>query len=300
MRGALKIAGQGGQWRRRASAAVACLVMLAGAPGCSRAAQGPSGPLTRAPDGRKLELTFREEFDRFRPLRGGKDGIWRTTFGDGSKSDIGARTLSANKEVQVYVDADMADAAGLIGLDPFKAHDGVLSITADRAPAHLRPRLGGYAYTSGLITTQPSFRQTYGYFEMRAALPRGKGLWPAFWLLPADLSWPPEIDVMESIGDPGRVYVTAHSRTGKAQGIEVRVAGDGFHTFAVAWDPKVLVWYFDGAEVGRQPTPSDLNKPMYLLANLAMGGDWAGTPDETTAFPATYAIDYIRAYRFAP
>jgi beta-glucanase (GH16 family) len=298
VRGAFVFAGPGG-WRSRAASAVACAVLALALPGCGRAAQASSAPLTRAPDGRKLELTFHDEFDQFRPRRG-QAGVWRTSFGDGSKTDVGARTLAANKEVQVYVDRDWADAAGPIGLDPFTIRDGVLHIRGDRAPAGLTPRLGGYAYTSGLITTQPSFRQTYGYFEMRAALPRGKGLWPAFWLLPADLSWPPEIDVMESVGDPSRAYVTAHSKHGKAQGIETRLSGEGFHTFAVAWDAKNLVWYVDGAEIGRQPTPPDVNKPMYLLANLAMGGDWAGAPDETTAFPATYAIDYIRAYRFAP
>lgn len=298
MRGVFAIWDQDGGWRRRAVTATAWLLVLACAPGCSGAAQALSAPLTRAPDGRKLEVTFRDEFDQFRPFRGDKGGVWRTTFGDGSKTDVGARTLGANKELQVYVDADMADATGRIGLDPFKVRDGVLSISAARTAEALKPRLGGYAYTSGLITTQPSFRQTYGYFEMRAALPRGKGLWPAFWLLPTDLSWPPEIDVMESIGDPTRAYVTAHSNTGKAQGIEVKVEGEGFHTYAVAWDARTLTWYLDGAEVGRQSTPSDLNRPMYMLANLALGGDWAGAPDATTTLPATYAIDFIRAYRF--
>ncbi len=299
MRGASAIAGRGGGWRRWAARAGACAVLALATPGCSRAAPNPSEPLTKAPDGRKLELTFREEFNEFRPRRGNA-GVWRTSFGDGSKNDVGARTLSANKELQVYVDKDWADATGPIGLDPFTVRDGVLHIRGDRAPAHLKPRLGGYGYTSGLITTQPSFQQTYGYFEIRAALPRGKGLWPAFWLLPADLSWPPEIDVLESIGDPTTAYVTAHSKHGKAKGIETKLKGEGFHTFAVAWDAKDLVWYVDGAEIGRQPTPPDANKPMYMLANMAMGGDWAGAPDDTTKFPATYAIDYIRAYRFAP
>ncbi len=262
------------------------------------AAEASSPPLDRAPDGRKLVMTFDEEFSRFRPWDGGS-GVWRTTFGDGRLTGVPQRTLQANGELEVYVDADMSDAAGRIGVDPFKLRDGVLEITAARTPAALIPRLGGYAYTSGLITTQPSFSQRYGYFEMRARIPRGKGLWPAFWLLPADLSWPPEIDVMESVGDPSRVYVTAHSNTRKADGIEVRISPDAFHVFAVSWGPEMLVWYVDGREAGRQPTPPDLNKPMYMLANLALGGGWAGAPDATTPLPATYAIDYIRAYRFA-
>ena len=134
---------------------------------------------------------------------------------------------------------------------------------------------------------------------MRARLPRGKGVWPAFWLLPADLAWPPEIDVMESVGDPSKVYMTAHSKLAKDGGTEARVTPDAFHTYAVSWDARELVWFIDGREVKRLPTPPDLNKPMYLIANVALGGDWAGLPDATTPFPAHYAIDFIRAYRFA-
>ena len=72
-----------------------------------------------------------------------------------------------------------------------------------------------------------------------------------------------------------------------------------FHTYAVSWDRDLLIWYVDGREVRRQPTPMDMHKPMYLLANTAIGGDWAGAPDATTPFPAHFVIDYIRAYRFA-
>jgi len=287
--------GAGATTVRGVAIAVACLALAA----CVEPARSATGPLKAAPDGRRLELTFQEEFDSFRPWRG-QTGVWRTTFGDGSVTTLGARTLQANKELQLYVDPDMTDGEGKVGLNPFHLKDGVLTIRAERTPERLKASLGGYGYVSGLITSQPSFRQTYGYFEMRAALPRGKGLWPAFWLLPQDLSWPPEIDVMESIGDPAKVFATAHSKAGKAKGIETTIAGEGFHTFAVAWDARELIWFVNGVETGRQPTPPDMHKPMYLLANLAMGGDWAGAPDASTQFPAGYAIDYIRAYRFAP
>jgi beta-glucanase (GH16 family) len=135
---------------------------------------------------------------------------------------------------------------------------------------------------------------------MRARIPHGKGLWPAFWLLPADMSWPPEIDVMESIGDARRVYMTTHSAAQPAKGGEASVEPGVFHTFAVSWDAKQVVWYIDGREAKRDPTPPDLHKPMFLLANLAVGGSWPGMPDERTAFPAALEIDAIRAYQFAP
>jgi beta-glucanase (GH16 family) len=89
-----------------------------------------------------------------------------------------------------------------------------------------------------------------------------------------------------------------HSAT-PTTGVTVHPSSDGFHTYAVAWDARQTVFYLDGVETHRQATPSDMHKPMYILANLALGGDWAGTPDASTAFPARFSIRFIRAYRFA-
>lgn len=277
--------------RRAVAAGVG--VLAAGGWAALRPDRSGAAALKTTPDGRRLELAFADEFETFRRFSGDR-GVWRTTFRDGNGQDpFDLRTLRWNKELQLYVDAEFAG----LGLDPFALRDGVLEISATRAPK--AGALGGFGYVSGLITTQPSFSQTYGYFEMRARLPRGKGVWPAFWLLPLDLSWPPEIDVMESIGDPGKVYVTAHSTAVRAEGVALSIAPEGFHTFAVAWDKDRLTWFIDGRQVSQRPTPPDLHKPMYMLANVAIGGDWAGAPDETTTFPATLAIDHIRAYRFA-
>lgn len=302
--------------RPAAFAAAALAVAGVAAAGCQQAAAA-SGPLKAAPDGRPLELTFADEFDTFRPWRGGR-GVWRTTFRDGrddNDDDFNLRTLKWNKEVQLYVDPDMRGHPGrhgdheppglhrgrgpALGLNPFEVGDGKLSIRFDRAPARHRETLGGFRYVSGLITTEPSFSQTYGYFEMRAKLPRGKGIWPAFWLLPKDLSWPPEIDIMESVGDPSKVYVTYHSNAAKIEGRELSVSPGDFHTYAVAWDREHVTWFIDGRQVRRERTPADMHKPMYMLANIASGGDWAGEPDASTPLPARLTIDYIRAYRFA-
>ncbi len=260
-------------------------------------------PLARSPDGRPMVLTFGESFDRLRtPWGGGRpnDHVWRTTYGDGAHSDVSSRTLKGNKEVQLYVDPTMTDGQGRsLGLNPFAVHDGVLDIVADRTKPQNLAGLSGYGFTSGLISSQPSFSQLYGYFEARLKLPEGKGLWPAFWMLPADLSWPPEIDVMESIGDPKTAFMSVHSAMMKTQGVEVHASSAGFHTYAVAWDEKKVIFFLDGVEEGRAQTPADMHKPMYVLANLAMGGDWAGTPTPVTPFPAKFSIDYIRIYRFA-
>jgi beta-glucanase (GH16 family) len=277
------------------------LVALAGgiiAGGLSATKAQEGSPLRATPDGRPLVLMFSEEFDTFRPWRG-RSGVWRTTYGDGTHEGLDRRSLPTNGELQLYVDPDIQGPRGLLGLNPFSLNRGVLEITAVPTPGELRPLLLNYAYMSGLITSQPSFSQTYGYFEMRARLPQGKGLWPAFWLLPVDQSWPPEIDVMESIGDSSQVFVTTHSKVAKVEGFEQRIAPDVFHTFAASWDEHNVIWYIDGREVGRHPTPGDMHKPMFMLANLAVGGHWPGSPDVSTKFPARYEIDYIRAYRFA-
>jgi beta-glucanase (GH16 family) len=248
-------------------------------------------PLQAAPDGRPLTLVFSDDFQIFRPWTG-SDGIWRATLGDGSRFSLDRRGHGVDDEIGQIFDSVLG------GLDPFSVDEGVLEITAQPTPGRSGIGSDTYPYVSGLISTQPSFSQTYGYFEMRAELPQGKGLWPAFWMLPKDDTWPPEIDVVESIGDPSRVYMAAHSKHGKSDGAEARITPNTFHTFAVSWDRRDLIWYIDGGEAERIATPDDMHKPMYMLANLAVGGNWPGSPDASTHFPAKLMIDYIRAYRF--
>ena len=200
------------------------------------------------------------------------------------------------------------NTSSALGVNPFSINDGILNITAAPTSPELVDALGGYQYTSGLITTRESFQQTYGYFEMRADLPQGQGLWPAFWLMPASGNWPPELDVMEMLGNnPSTIYSTVFSNgpTGivkSAFGSNVADTSAGFHTYGVDWEPDLITWYFDGQQIAQTATPADLNSPMYLLANLAVGGagSWPGSPDATTPLPAKMQIDYIRAYAAGP
>ena len=160
-----------------------------------------------------------------------------------------------------------------------------------------------YPYTSGMVSSHDKFTTTYGYFEMRAKMPKGKGLWPAFWLLPNNREWPPEIDILEVICDYTQYYYTTlHYKTAGnphlGQGISVEANADlsaGFHTYAVDWQPGVVTWYFDGKQVYqlKENVPA---QPMYIIANLAVGGNWPGHPPDTV-FPAYFEIDYIRVYR---
>jgi beta-glucanase (GH16 family) len=232
-----------------------------------------------------FQLAFADEFNSFDWSPDGSHG-WRTML------DWGNRTLGSNHEAQYYSDSS-------VGVNPFHLHDGVLDITAT---AGSNPQ--GLPYNSGVITTQNSFSQFYGYFEMRAELPAGAGLWPAFWLLPVNHSWPPELDVFEVLGsDPTTAVVTVHSastgtHTMVASAVATADLSRGFHTFGVNWEPDIIQWYIDGVEVAEAPTPADMHQPMYLLASLAVGGpgSWPGVADPS-AFPATMSIDYIHVYQ---
>jgi beta-glucanase (GH16 family) len=186
--------------------------------------------------------------------------------------------------------------------------DGVLRLVADRRRVEGRNTETGkpesFDYVSGVVTTFGRFAQRYGYFEMRARLPSGRGLWPAFWLLPDDKEWPPEIDIFEYPKPGGQVFVSNHFRDPSTNGQEADITGvdpwfdptTGFHRYAVDWRPEEVVFYLDGRAVfrSRRGVP---DRPMYVLANLAIGGRWAGPPDDATPFPATYEIDHVRVWR---
>ncbi|MDB5455922.1 MAG: endo,3,4-beta-glycanase, C-terminal secretion signal protein [Caulobacter sp.] len=253
-----------------------------------------------APVAAKGALTFAEEFSG--PLSlwdaaHAPTGVWRADYGYQGQNGAGSYTLVSNGEKQIYTSPYFRDHAGDFAESPFVTNaDGTLSIWAK---ASSNPEIFGYGYTSGMISTKASFSQTYGFFEMRADVPEVAGTWPAFWLVPADGSWPPELDVMETLGGDARVaWTTEHSSVGghtqSGQANYVPDTADGMHTYGVLWTASDLVWYIDGVEVFHTATPSDMNKPMYMIANLALGG-WAGTIKDPD-LSAEFKIDYIRAW----
>jgi beta-glucanase (GH16 family) len=161
---------------------------------------------------------------------------------------------------------------------------------------------------SGMVSSAGHFDFRDGYVEMRAKLPAGHGLWPAFWLLPSAGTWPPEIDIMENLGsEPSiqQMHYYYDNRSGNHRDDGTAWTGPDFsadfHTFSVEWSPSVIRWYVDGVE--RRPAYSDAStiasQPMYLLATLQIGGSWPGDPDGSTSFPADYRIDYIRVWQLA-
>ena len=258
-----------------------------------------------------MTLTFNDDFNSL-SLWNGSTGTWSTTTSYVDQNGNGS-SLPSNGEQEWYVNNLYAPTSSVT---PWTVSNGVLTLTAAPATAAVAPYLGynqsglpgmgSYQYTSGLVETDHSFSQTYGYFEMRAELPAGQGLWPAFWLMPQDGSWPPELDVMEVLGnDPTTLYTSIHTaQTGShtSSGLASSVANmsTGYHTYGVDWEADKVTYYFDGKPVYQVDTPADMHKPMYMIANLAVGGGWPGDANSTTPFPAQMNIDYVRAYSSLP
>ncbi len=183
---------------------------------------------------------------------------------------------------------------------PFTVANGILRIEA---------RKDGERWRAGLLSSMDSkgngFAQKYGYFEMRAKLPKGLGTWPAFWLLGAtslrDKSITKiEIDVLEQYGvNPNALFTNMHLwyPDGRhwADGKPFLVAGmtDDFHRYGVMVDSDFITFYYDGAKLRRVTTLEEAKVPLYLLVNLALGGGW---PIDKTPNPSCMYVDYVRAY----
>ncbi|MEV4570234.1 lectin [Nonomuraea sp. NPDC049419] len=238
-------------------------------------------------------LVWSDEFDG--PAGSAVDSSkWRFDIGGGGWG---------NNEHQYYTDSTRNAA---------KDGNGNLVITARREnPANYQCHYGTCQYTSARLLTAATFTRTYGRFEARMKLPRGQGIWPAFWMLGGTSGWPDngEIDIMENIGrEPNTVHGTIHGpgySGGGGIGAGYTIGApfaDAFHTFAVDWSPNLIVWYVDGVEYQRR-TPADLggnrwvfDHPFFMIMNVAVGGNWPGYPDGSTTFPQTLTVDYVRVY----
>ena len=173
-------------------------------------------------------------------------------------------------------------------------------------------------YTSARLKSQNLFAQAYGRFEARIKIPRGQGIWPAFWMLGNDITqngWPKcgEIDIMENIGrEPGIIHGSLHGPSSVAPTSDrtstiFLPAGqdyaDDFHVYAIQWEPGVVRFYLDSnnyATFTEDQWPSGgqwvFDHPFFIILNLAVGGVWPGNPGSTTQFPQQMLVDYVRVY----
>ena len=178
-------------------------------------------------------LMFADEFNLLE--------LWNGTRGWATKYPFAPEhgsTLDGNSEQEWYINHAYAPTAHI---KPWSVSGGILTLKAEKAATPiLTGPLQPYLYTSGMISSFHSFWQQYGYFEMRAQFPKGQGFWPAFWLLPLSMAWPPEIDVVEVLGhDMTGLWTTVHSKmtTPVNNGIRTTVPDMSldFHTYGVDW-----------------------------------------------------------------
>ena len=243
--------------------------------------------------------------------------VWSDEFGGPRGSDVDPSKWVlevggggwGNQELEYYTNR----------LENAHVQDGNLVIRAQREKYTDKENVTR-DYTSARLKTQGKFSQNYGKFEARMKIPYGQGLWPAFWMLGDNVDkvdWPAcgEIDIMENVGkEPSTVRGTIHGPgysggSGLGANYELPTGkrfADDFHTFAVEWEPDAIRFYVDG-NLYETRTRADLpqgrqwvfDHPFFLLMNVAVGGDWPGSPDASTVFPQTMLVDYVRVYRRA-
>jgi len=262
-----------------------------------------------------LHRTFHDDFDEH-PLASGRwvphyagGAAWPEARYWGCDGSDFKRKDAWNGEQQIYVDPRYSGrAAAPLGLDPFKIHDGVLSIVASRTPPELKQVLFNNEYVSGILTSQNSFSQKYGYFEIRSKVPAGTGVWPAFWMLANDGGWPPELDVLEGRGQrPGDLAMTTHWRlpsTGRIESCGFDFAQPdaamAFHDYGVLWLKDRVIYFIDRKPVSDISVPIGFDDPMYMIVNLAMGAKYfqgVGFVDWETPNMVEFEIDRISAYQ---
>ncbi len=240
--------------------------------------------------------------------------VWSDEFNgsDGSMPDPGKWTIIksgsdfGNRELEYYTDR------------PTNLHleKGNLVITA-RKESYTGSDGVTKQYTSARLQTAGHFEKKYGRFEARIKVPKGQGIWPAFWMLGSDhdsTGWPEcgEIDIMENVGfEPTKVHGSLHgpgySGSNPLTGLFALPSGanfsDDFHVFAIEWEPGTIRFYVDDTLYETQTSsvlPSNtrwsFDHPFYVILDLAVGGNWPGNPDATTPFPVSMQVDYVRVY----
>ncbi|MCL4133388.1 UNVERIFIED_CONTAM: hypothetical protein GTU68_056281 [Idotea baltica] len=216
---------------------------------------------------------------------------WGFDLGDGCDQGI---CQWGNQELQIYTNS----------VDNFNIENGQLTITARNDASN--------DFTSARINTKEKVAVMYGRIDIRAKMPKGQGMWPALWMLGENIdnvSWPRcgEIDIMELIGhEPATTHGTVHydnsgyATSSSSKHLSSGDFSDQFHVYSIIWKENTIHWYLDNEQFkifSKTDSGYPFNAPFFFVMNLAVGGRWPGNPDDTTVFPQTMEVDYIRVFQ---
>ncbi|MEM5948455.1 family 16 glycosylhydrolase [Spirochaetia bacterium 38H-sp] len=222
-----------------------------------------------------------------------------------------------DRDIWVFETGNGANGWGNNELEYYKEEnafieDGMLVIEAKKETVSTGYK--DFHYTSARMKTQGKYDFTYGRVEIRAKLPKGQGIWPALWMLGSDIGskgWPRcgEVDIMELVGhEPSTVHGTIHAPfsygangIGAAYKLKKGDFSNDFHVFAIEWDEDEIEWYVDDVlyhVVNKDEIGPDwvFDHNFFFIFNVAVGGNWPGSPDNSTVFPQRMYVDYIRVY----
>jgi beta-glucanase (GH16 family) len=223
--------------------------------------------------------------------------VWSDEFDeatiDPAKWGFDLGNLGVNNEKEYYQTSNATIA------------NGNLVITAKKES------VGGQPYTSSRMTTLGKFTQTYGRIEASIKLPTGQGMWPAFWMLGANIntvSWPQcgELDIMETVNNTALNYGTMHWNVNGhvSYGSTTPLANkDAYHLYALEWDANEMRWYVDGLLYQTGNIKDNINNtgafhlPFFIILNLAVGGDFPGATVDESLLPESMYVDYVRVYK---
>ncbi len=246
----------------------------------------PTGGYTSADTYDGMSLVWGNDFDNQSEI----DDNWTFEIGNGNNG-------WGNSELQYYREENTS------------LHQGNLVIEAREE------NFAGRDYTSSRMITKNAFDFQYGRVDIRAVLPKGQGVWPALWMLGNDIStvgWPAcgEIDIMEIVGhEPNKLHGTihwenlggAHQYIGGDTTLDSGDFSNSFHVFSIIWDESSIQWLLDDVvyhtESITQADRTEFHHPFFFIFNVAVGGNWPGSPDATTVFPQRMIVDYIRVFQ---
>lgn len=265
------------------------------------------------PDG--YALAFEDNFDRL-DLAGGFQSVaasgdspttgWETYF-----AGWNVRHLKGNNDQALKADANYEGSGGpTLGDHGIVLHeitaDGTVKLYGRPTPEVFRAQFA-FPYLGGMLSGEKQHAQRQGYWEVRLRASNvSAGHHMAFWLIPSDHSWPPEIDMLEVVGsNPGNASDTDffffNSILSQPNDDEItRVTPprgrEAWYTIGFLWDDEAMRWFLDGQEVRKRPS-LQTDKELYFLMSPEIGGDWVGAPTAETVWPMEVEVDYIRIYR---